>query len=124
MQQAAADQASKSFVTGATPPAAVAATDPSDPLAAPVWTIEREEPLTLRAGTLKTLKIVARNKKTGALIYEMWYAPAARSYARLREVVRGGVRERELIAYKIIQSASASPRHPGNDAKHLLELKM
>jgi hypothetical protein len=228
MQQAAADQASKSSATGATPPAAVAATEPSDPLAAPVWTIgsewayqwesptgkgtyvasvvreaqrdgldcyvlaigsresyytkahlawvgdveggaetwrnspprpqyswplavgkeweetvtqatpaqrstsertwswtiEREEPLTLRAGTLKTLKIVARNKKTGALIYEMWYAPAARSYARLREVVRGGVRERELIAYKIIQSASASPRHPGNDAKHLLELKM
>jgi len=65
------------------------------------WTIEGEETITVRAGTLRTLKIVARNKKTGALIHEMWYAPAARSWARLREPLRGGVRERELIAYKI-----------------------
>jgi len=66
------------------------------------WAIEGEETITVRAGVLRTVKIVARNKKTGALIYEMWYAPAARSWARLREPLRGGVRERELIAYKII----------------------
>jgi len=66
------------------------------------WVIEGEEAIMVRAGTLRTVKIVARNKKTGALLYEMWYAPAARSWARLREPLRGGMRERELIAYKII----------------------
>jgi hypothetical protein len=66
------------------------------------WVIEGEETITVRAGALRTVKIVARNKKTGALIYEMWYAPVARSWARMREPMRGGVRERELIAYKII----------------------
>jgi hypothetical protein len=66
------------------------------------WAIEGEETITVRAGALRTVKIVARNKKTGALIYEMWYASAARSWARLREPLRRGVRERELIAYKII----------------------
>jgi hypothetical protein len=84
------------------------------------WAIEGEETLSLRAGTLRTFKIAARNKKNGTLIYEMWYAPAARSWARLREPLRGGVRERELIAYKIIWRASPAWRASARERREAL----
>src|SRR5262249_1322529 len=37
-------------------------------------TVEAEEAVTVPAGTFKTLKVVCRNKKTGATRYEAWYS--------------------------------------------------
>jgi hypothetical protein len=65
------------------------------------WTVESEETVTVPAGTFRTLRITWRNKNTGAMLYEMWYAPAAKQWIKIREILSNGMRERELIAYKL-----------------------
>lgn len=64
-------------------------------------TVEAEETVTVPAGTFKTLKIVCRNKKTGATRYEAWYAVELRQWVKMRENLGTGVRVRELIAFKL-----------------------
>jgi hypothetical protein len=66
-----------------------------------IWTVESEETVTVPAGTFRTLKIVWRNKKSNSLVHEIWYAPEAKQWVKIREVLSTGIRERELIAYKI-----------------------
>ncbi len=63
--------------------------------------VEAEETVTVPAGTFKTLRIVYRNKNTGAIRYEAWYAPELKQVVRLRERLASGLRTRELIAYKL-----------------------
>ena len=65
-----------------------------------VWEVTAEETITVPAGTFQTLRIVAHNKRTGALIYEMWYSPSVKWWVRLRFSPRTGVQERELIGFK------------------------
>jgi hypothetical protein len=64
-------------------------------------TVEAEETISVPAGTFKTLKVVYRNKKTGAIRYEAWYSPELRHLVRLRENLEAGLRLRELIAFKL-----------------------
>ena len=64
-------------------------------------TIEAEETVTVPAGTLKTLKVVYRNKRTGAIRYEAWYSPELKQVVKLRENLETGTRIRELIAFKL-----------------------
>ena len=64
-------------------------------------TIEAEEIVTVPAGTFKTLKVVCRNKKTGATRYEAWYSADLRQVVKLRENLDTGLRVRELIAFKL-----------------------
>jgi hypothetical protein len=66
-----------------------------------LWAIEADETVTVPAGTFRTLKIASRNKKTNALLYEMWYAPQVTQWVKVREVLGSGIRERELLAYKL-----------------------
>jgi hypothetical protein len=66
-----------------------------------LWTVESEETVTVPAGTFRTLKITWRNKNTGALIYEMWYVPDVKQWVKIREILSNGVREREMIAFKL-----------------------
>jgi hypothetical protein len=66
-----------------------------------VVTVEAEETVTVPAGTFRTLKIVYRNKGTGAIRYEAWYAPELKQLVQLRERLEAGLRTRELIAYKL-----------------------
>ena len=66
-----------------------------------VWTVDAEETVAVPAGTFRTLKIVWRNRSTNALIYEMWYAPAAKQWVKIREVLSRGLRERELVSFKL-----------------------
>ena len=66
-----------------------------------VWAVEAEETVTVPAGTFSTLKIALRNRKADALIYEMWYAADVKQWIKIREIQSGGVRERELIGYKL-----------------------
>lgn len=65
------------------------------------WTVDAEEQVTVPAGSFRALKITERNKNTGALIYEMWYAPDVKQWVKIREFLPSGLRERELIAYKL-----------------------
>jgi hypothetical protein len=64
-------------------------------------TVEGEETVTVAAGTFKTFRIVCRNKKTGAVRYEMWYAPEVGQWVKLREHLESGLRVGELAAFKL-----------------------
>jgi hypothetical protein len=66
-----------------------------------LWTVEAEEPVTVLAGTFRALRITWRNKNTGALLYEMWYAPDVKQMVKIREILSSGQRERELISFKL-----------------------
>jgi hypothetical protein len=66
-----------------------------------LWVVESEETVTVPAGTFRTMKITWRNKNTNAVNYEMWYAPEAKQWVKIREVLSNGIRERELIAFKL-----------------------
>jgi hypothetical protein len=64
-------------------------------------TVEAEETVTVPAGTFKTLKVVCRNKKTGATRFEAWYSLEVKQIVKLRENLVTGLRTRELIAFKL-----------------------
>jgi hypothetical protein len=64
-------------------------------------TVDAEETVSVPAGTFKTLKIVCRNKKTGAIRYEAWYSAELKHVVMLRENLESGLRIRELIAFKL-----------------------
>jgi hypothetical protein len=64
-------------------------------------TVDAEETVSVPAGTFKTLKIVCRNKKTGAIRYEAWYSAEVKHVVMLRENLESGLRIRELIAFKL-----------------------
>lgn len=66
-----------------------------------LWTVESEDTVTVPAGTFRALKITWRNKNTGALIYEMWYAPDVKQWVKIREVLSSGIREREMVSFRL-----------------------
>lgn len=66
-----------------------------------IWTVEAEETITVLAGTFRTMKISWKNKNTGALNYEMWYAPDVKQWVKVREILSSGQRERELMSFKL-----------------------
>ena len=62
---------------------------------------EREEMVTVPAGSFQTFKSVCHNKLTGAMLFELWYSPQAAAFVRERATFPYGVRERELIEYRL-----------------------
>jgi len=64
-------------------------------------TVEAEETVTVPAGTFKTLKVVYRNKRNGAIRYEAWYSLELKHVVLLRENLESGLRVRELTAFKL-----------------------
>jgi hypothetical protein len=61
------------------------------------WKIEDEERISVGAGAFETLKIVARHDHhKSEVMYEMWYAPEAKQWVRLREHFPSGIRYREM----------------------------
>jgi hypothetical protein len=66
-----------------------------------VWQVQAEEEVRVEAGTFQALRIVARHDPTPAVMYEMWYAPAAKQWVRLKEHFPNGVRYRELTALSL-----------------------
>lgn len=66
-----------------------------------VVSVEAEETVTVRAGTFRTLKVVYRNKRTGAIRYEEWYAPELKNPVQIRERLDSGPQVRELVAYSV-----------------------
>jgi len=63
--------------------------------------VEAEETVTVPAGTFKTFRIVRRNKKSGAVRYELWYAPQLKQWVKIRENLDSGMRVRELTAFRL-----------------------
>jgi hypothetical protein len=66
-----------------------------------LWIVGAEETVAVPAGTFRTLKIEWRNRNTNVLLYEMWYAPAAKQWVKIREVLANGIREREMIEFRL-----------------------
>jgi hypothetical protein len=66
-----------------------------------VWTVEAEETVTVPAGTFRTFRIVWRNKNTGAMNTEVWYAPDVKQWVKIREVLFNGIREREMVSFRL-----------------------
>ena len=66
-----------------------------------VCQVEAMETITVPAGSFMTLKIVCHNQRTDALMYERWYAPAVKHWIRERSRFPYGIRERELINFKV-----------------------
>ena len=79
-----------------------------------LYTVGAEEAITVPAGTFRTLKIVRRNKHTSALITEYWYAPDVKQSVKIREILSNGVRERELLAFKVKQTPAVAPPTEAN----------
>jgi len=65
------------------------------------WEILGEETITVPAGTFQTLKILARNARTGTRLYELWYAPAVKQWVKIREWLEAGERTREMTEYRL-----------------------
>jgi hypothetical protein len=63
--------------------------------------VEAEERVTVPAGTFNTLKIAFRNLRSGALDYEIWYAPEVQNIVRERGYYSYGIRTRELTHFKL-----------------------
>lgn len=69
--------------------------------------VEGEESITVPAGTFRTLKIVCRNQRTGSIREETWYSPDVLQWIRERGHFSYGIRERELVAFKLKGRLSA-----------------
>jgi hypothetical protein len=65
------------------------------------WTVTGEETVTIPAGTFRTLRITWRNRNSGAVTYDMWYAPDVKQWVKIREVLSNGIREREMVSFKL-----------------------
>ena len=73
------------------------------------YAVEGEEVITVPAGTFRTYRVVWRNKNTNAVVYEMWYAPDVKQWIKDRDILSNGIRERELLRFKVRQSRAATP---------------
>jgi hypothetical protein len=63
--------------------------------------VEGEELVTVPAGQFQTVKIICRDERTQAIVSEAWYAPVVKSWVRDRGRFDYGIRERELIDYRV-----------------------
>jgi hypothetical protein len=67
------------------------------------WTCDvgAEESLSVPAGTFTTVPITCRNRRSGVLVYQQWYAPAVKNYVKEVWQQSDGPRLREMIAYRL-----------------------
>jgi hypothetical protein len=63
--------------------------------------IETMETITVPAGAFRAFKSVCRNKRSGQTMFEGWYSPEVGSVVRELATFSYGVRERELIQYRL-----------------------
>jgi hypothetical protein len=62
---------------------------------------DAEELVSVPAGQFGTVRILCNDGRTGSFRSETWYAPGVKHWVRERSQFSYGVRERELIAYKV-----------------------
>ena len=63
--------------------------------------VEKEETLTVPAGTFQTVKVVCRNPRTGRPTHEAWYAPAVKHWVKWLGYWSTGVQTREMTDYRL-----------------------
>ena len=63
--------------------------------------VEKEEPITVAAGSFATMKIVCRNPQTGKTTYEAWYAPAVKHWVKWLGYWPEGTQTRELLTFRL-----------------------
>jgi hypothetical protein len=63
--------------------------------------VEAEEDVTVPAGAFRTVKVTCTDASTGQPVYEAWYAPQVKHWVRERTHFNYGVRERELLNYRV-----------------------
>lgn len=63
--------------------------------------VERQEQITVPAGTFATLKIVCTDARSGRVRLEVWYSPEVKQWVKERGMFNYGVRERELLRYQL-----------------------
>ena len=61
--------------------------------------VEKEEPITVAAGSFATVKIVCRNPQTRKTTYEAWYAPAVKYWVKWLGYWPEGTQTRELLTF-------------------------
>ena len=59
-----------------------------------------QESVTVPAGTFRTFHIICLNQRSGAMSFELWYAPDVGNMVKERTSFSYGVRERQLLEFK------------------------
>jgi len=70
--------------------------------------VEALEPVTVPAGTFQTFLLTVKDP-TGRLLQEYWYSPEVKWWVKERTYFSYGVRERELLEYKLTPIVSPPP---------------
>ena len=60
-----------------------------------------QESVAVPAGTFSAYRVTCRSLRTGTINFESWYSPEVKHYVRERTRLAYGIRERELIAFKL-----------------------
>ena len=63
--------------------------------------VSKVEAVQVPAGTYEAFKIEVYGVYTGNLLSEYWYSPQVKWFVRTRAYEQNGVREEELLSYKI-----------------------
>src|SRR5205823_2433648 len=64
-------------------------------------TVEKQEQTIVPAGTFATLKIACRDPRSGKVMLEVWWSPDVRQSVKERATLSYGVRDRELLRYRL-----------------------
>jgi len=63
--------------------------------------VERQEQVTVPAGTFSTLKVVCTDPRRQQVVLEVWYSPDVKQWVKERGHFGYGVRSRELLRYQV-----------------------
>lgn len=63
--------------------------------------VDAEETVIVPAGAFRSMRVVVRDKRTGRLMGEYWYAPRAMQFVKMREPAGNDTLTRELIDYRL-----------------------
>lgn len=63
--------------------------------------VSHTEEVKVPAGTFKALKIEAYSFQTGSLVSEYWYAPEVKWFVKTRHYLPVGLREEELVSFRV-----------------------
>jgi hypothetical protein len=64
-------------------------------------TVEKQEQITVLAGTFATFKVMCMDPRNGKVMLETWWSPVVKQWVKERAAISYGVRDRELLRYKL-----------------------
>ena len=63
--------------------------------------VEKQERVTVPAGTFDTLKVICTDPRSQAVTLEVWYSPEVKNRVKERTMFNYGVQDRELLRYRL-----------------------